>query len=270
METIEMPPLAHLNTQRGALLLKPHTMLDPPVARGWDSAAADSVPELNAGMGTIWRPDDGLHEGNDSLLTMRYFSIQSLQLRLGQLMQGRGILYSPDINLFLKGRFDHVYVDTAKYRHIAEGATHVLGDPRSQPLYFDVRDQRLVIDMSRCFIADSSQASPAAVLGVVLMTESPRFKEFVDRHRCGLAADASNAHVVLARNTLQDSARCVTRYVLKEPALQLTPPAEHLTRDVGARVVARALLTGSAGEMQATVAAFAARWKQGLPAVSQV
>jgi hypothetical protein len=61
----------------------------------------------------------------------------------------------------------------------------------------------------------------------------------------------------------------VTRYVLKEPALQLTPPAEQLARDVSARVVARALLTGSAGEMQATVAAFAARWKQGLQATSR-
>lgn len=264
-----MPPVAHLNTQRGALLLKPHTMLSPPVARGGEGVSTDSVPDLNAGMGTIWRPADGLHEGSDSLLTMRYFSIQALQLRLGQLMQGRGVLHSPEINLFLKGRFDHVYVDTAKYRRIAEGCTHVLGDPLGQPLYFDVPAQRLVIDMSRCFIADSSQATPAAVRGVVVMTESPRFKEFIDRHRCGLGADASNAQVVLAGNTLQDSARCVTRYVLKEPALQLTPPAEQLARDVSARVVARALLTGSAGEMQATVAAFAARWKQGLQAASQ-
>ena len=66
--------------------------------------------------------------------------------------------------------------------------------------------------------------------------------------------------------TLQDSARC---YVLKELARPADTPAERLARYVGARVVARALLTGSAGEMQATVAAFAARWKQGLPATSQ-
>ncbi|WP_140634981.1 hypothetical protein [Methylibium rhizosphaerae] len=264
-----MSSVAHQNTQRGALLLKPHTMLYPPVARAAEDMSADSVRELNAGMGTIWKPAASVLDGSDSLLSMRYFSIQALQLRLGQLMQGRGVLHGPEINLFLKGRFDHVYVDTANYRRIAESATQVLGDPRGQPLYFDVPGQRLVIDMSRCFIADSSQATPAAVRGVVVMTESPRFKEFIDRHRCGLGADASNAQVVLAGNTLQDSARCVTRYVLKEPALQLTPPAEQLARDVSARVVARALLSGSAGEMQATVAAFAARWKQGLQATSK-
>lgn len=276
-----MPPVAHLlNTERasqapatrfverGALLLKPHTMLHPPIARGDDGLFSESVPELNAGMGTIWKPANGVLDGSDSLLTMRYFSIQALQLRLGQLMQGRGVLYSPEINLFLEGRFDHVYVDAATYRRLAEGATQALGDPQALPLYFDVREQRLVIDTSRCFSAESSHATPAAVRGVVVMTESPRFKDFVDRNRCGLGAEASNAQVTLAGNTLQDSARCVTRYVLKEPALQLTPPAEQLARDVGARVVARALLTGSAGEMQATVAVFAARWKKGLPVTS--
>lgn len=264
-----MPPVAQLNTERGALLLKPHTMLHPPVARGEEGLPTESVRELNVGMGTIWKSASGVLDCSDSLLTMRYFSIQALQLRLGQLMQGRGVLHGPDINLFLKGRFDHVYVDTADYRRLAGAATQVLGDPLGQPLYFDVDGQRLVIDTSRCFLAHSSQATPAAVRGVVVMTESPRFREFAERNRCGLGADASGAQVLLAGNTLQDCARCVTRYVLKEPALQLTPAAERLARDVGARVVARALLAGSAGEMQATVAAFAARWKQGLPATSQ-
>ena len=184
-------------------------------------------------------------------------------------MQVRGLLHSPEINLFLKGRFDHVYVDTARYRRIAQSCGQVLGDPHEHPLYFDVALQRLVIDMSRCFIADSSQAAPAAVRGMVAMTESPRFKQWVDRLRCGLGAEASNEQVVLAGNILHESARCVTRYVLKEPALQLTPPAQQLTRDVGARVVARALLAGAAGEIQATVKAFAARWKQESPATPQ-
>jgi hypothetical protein len=266
---IEMPAAAHPNAERGALLLRPHTLLYPPIARGDESMPDELVRELNAGMGTIWKPAADVFDGSDSLLTLRYFSMQSLQLRLGQLMQGPGVPYSPGVNLFLKGRFDYVYVDTAGYRRLAVCATDVLGDPRGQPLFFDVAGQRFVIDMSRCFVADSSLVTPAAVCGVVLMTESPRFKAFVDRCRCGLGPEVSDAQAALAGNTLRDAARCLTRNVLKEPSLQLTPPAERLAREVGARVVARALLTGSTGEMQATIAAFAAWWKQGLPATLQ-
>lgn len=261
-----MPAAAQSNAERGALLLRPHDLLYPPVARGDEGLPGEGPSELNAGMGTIWKPVDDAHDGNDSLLTLRYFSMQALQLRLGQLMQGPGVPLSHGVNLFLKGRFDQVYVDAPAYRRLAGGTSDVLGDPRSQALFFDVPGQRLVIDTSRCFVAGSSVATPAAVCGVVAMAESPRFGAFVDRHRCGLGPEASDAQIVLAGNTLRDSARCVTRHVLKEPSLQLSAPAERLVREVGARVVARALLTGSTGEMQATVAAFAAWWKQGLPA----
>lgn len=276
-----MSSTAHLNAarasqastarlaERGALLLKPHTLLYPPVIRGEDAAPTDSLKELNAGMGTIWKPANGVLDGSDTLLTMRYFSIQALQLRLGQLMQGRGVLYSAEIDLFLKGRFDHAYVDAATYRRLAGGTTQVLGDPVAQPVFFDLHGQRLVIDASRCFNADSSQAAPAAVQGIVVMTESPRFKDFVARHRCALGAAVSDAQLALASSTLQESARCVARYILREPGLELPPVAEQLARDVGARVVARALLTGSAGETQATVAAFAAQWAQGLQPTPQ-
>lgn len=264
-----MPAAAHLNAGHGALLLKPHALLYPPIVRSDNGVAADSLREFNAGMGTLWRPADDGVPGGDSLLTMRYFGMQSLQLRLEQLMQGPGTPYSPAVDLFLKGRFDQVYVDAAAYRRLAAAVSEVLGDPHAQPLFFDLSGQRLVVDMSRCFVAQASLPTAEAVRGMVAMTESPRFQAWIERHRCGLGPDVSNAQATLAGNTLQDTARCLTRHVLKEPSLQLTPPAERLARDVGARIVARALLTGSAGETQATVAAFAAWWKQGLPATSQ-
>jgi len=253
---------AHSNVGRAAFQLRPHDLLYPPIARGADGVALD-------GMGTLWRPvDDGLAD-SDPLLTRRYFGMQSLQLRLEQLMQGPGVLHSHGVNLFLKGRFDHVYVDTPAYLLLAQGASQVLGDPQGLPLFFDVTGQRLVIDTSRCFVAQSALPTAAAVQGVVALAESPQFMEFVDRCRCGTVAQATDAQVVLAGNTLRESARCVARHLLKEPTLQLTPLAARLARDVGARLVARALFTGSAGEMQATVAAFAAWWKQGQPATSQ-
>ncbi|HEY9106294.1 MAG TPA: hypothetical protein VIN58_06425, partial [Roseateles sp.] len=124
-------------------------MLYPPIARDADGVALD-------GMGTLWRSvDDGLADG-DPLLTRRYFGMQSLQLRLEQLMQGPGVLHSHGVNLFLKGRFDHVYVDTDAYLQLAQCANEVLGDPQGLPLFFDVSGQRLVIDTSRCFVAQSA------------------------------------------------------------------------------------------------------------------
>lgn len=266
---IEMPAAAHLNAGHGALLLKPHALLYPPVVRGSNGVAAESLREFNAGMGTLWRPVDDVVPGSDSLLTMRYFGMQSLQLRLEQLMQGPGTPYSPAVDLFLRGRFDHVYVDAAGYRRLAAAAGEVLGDPHAQPLFFDLPGQRLVVDMSRCFVAHASLPTADAVRGLVAMTESPRFQASLDRSRCGIGPDASAAQVALAGHTLREAARCVTRHVLKEPLLQLSAPAERLAREVGTRVVARALLTGAAGEIEATVAAFAAWWKQGPPATLQ-
>jgi hypothetical protein len=261
-EMIEMPAAAHSNAGRGAFQLRPHDLLYPPIARGADGVALD-------GMGTLWRPADDGPADDDSLLTRRYFGMQSLQLRLEQLMQGPGVLHSHGVTLFLKGRFDHVYVDTGGYHQLAHCAGDVLGDPRGLPLFFDVTGQRLVIDTSRCFLAQSALPTAAAVQGMVALAESPQFTEFLNRSRCGTVAQATDAQVALACNTLRDSACCVARHLLKEPGLQLTPLATRLARDVGARLVARALFTGAATEMQATVAAFAALWKHGLPATLQ-
>lgn len=257
-----MPTAAHSNAGRAAFQLRPHDLLYPPIARGASGAPSDAT-------GILWRPVDDGSADSDSLLTRRYFGMQSLQLRLEQLMQGPGVLHGHGVNLFLKGRFDHVYVDTDAYQQLAQVASQVLGDPQGLPLFFDVAGQRLVIDTSRCFVAQSALPTAAAVQGVVALAESPQFMEFVDRSRCGTVAQATDAQVALAGNALRDSARCVARHLLKEPGLHLTPLAERLARDVGARLVARALFTGSASEMQATVAAFAAWWKNAQPAVSQ-
>lgn len=261
-----MPATLHPSTERSSLLLKPHTILYPPVPRGSGRVAEDLALELNTDVDTVWKPMHGMLDCSDSLLTLRYFSMQALQLRLGQLMQGRSMLLSPEINLFLKGRFDHVYVTSASYRRFAGGTGQVLGDPRSQPLYFDVPGRRLVVDVSRSFAAKSSQVTAGAIQGLIALAESPSLKGHVERLWVALEPDCSPGLVTLAVSVLQETVRCITRHVLREPNLQLTRPAQRLAEDVGARRIAQALLTSSADETHATVEAFAALWRQSLSA----
>jgi hypothetical protein len=259
-----MPATFRSNAERGPLLLKPHSVLYPPIPRHSGPGANDNPDEHHAGVDTVWKPVHGTPEGSDSLLTLRYFSMQSLQLRLGQLMQGRGLPHSPEINLFLRGRFDHVYVTTPAYHRMASAADQRLGDPQNQPLYFDVSAQRLVIDVSRCFVARSSKLTADTVRGLVTLAESPSFKRFVDRLWSEQEPLGSPRLATLAVEVLHETARCITRHVLKEPDLVLTLPAQRLVDDVGARRVAQALLTGAAWETQTTVDAFADLWRQGL------
>ncbi|MDR7149934.1 hypothetical protein J2W49_001889 [Hydrogenophaga palleronii] len=262
MEANLMPVTFHPSADRSSLLLKPHTILYPPVPRGSGWVAEDIAHELNTDVDTVWKPMHGMLDCSDSLLTMRYFGMQSLQLRLGQLMQGRSMLLSPEINLFLKGRFDHVYVTTDSYHRFAGGKGQVLGDPQSQPLYFDVPGRRLVVDVSRSFVAKSSQVTAGAIQGLIALAESPSLKGHVERLWVSLEPACSPELVEQAVGALQETARCITRHVLREPDLQLIPSAQRLAEEVGSRRIAQALLTSSAEETHATVEAFAALWRQ--------
>lgn len=257
-----MSAIYHPSTERSSLLLKPHTILYPPVPRGSGRMAEDIPHELKTDVDTVWKPSQGMPDCSDALLTLRYFSMQSLQLRLGQLMQGRSMLLSPEINLFLKGRFDHVYVATATYHRLAADAGQVLGDPRRKPIYFDVPSQRLVIDASRSFVATSSHVTAGAIQGLIALAESPILKGYVERLWIALEPECKPGMVRLAVRVLQDTARSITRHVLREPNHQLTKSAQRLVEEVGARRIAQALLTSSADETRATVEAFAAWWRQ--------
>lgn len=259
-----MPATFHPRTERTSLLLKPHTILYPPVPRGSGRVTEDIAHELNTELDTVWKPMHGMLDCSDSLLTLRYFSMQSLQLRLAQLMQGRSLLLSPEINLFLKGRFDHVYVTTTSYRRFAGGIGQVLGDPKNQPLFFDVPGRRLVVDVSRSFAAKSSQVTAGAVQGMIALAESPSLKGHVERLWVSLEPACSHDLVALAARALQETARCITRHVLREPDLRLTRLEQRLAEDVGSRRIAHALLTSAAEETHATVEAFAALWRPSL------
>jgi len=250
--------------ERVAPLLTRHPLLYPPVAAADGVLPTDSLNALNAGMGTVWKPASGSLNSEDTLLTTRYLAVQALQFRLEQLLQGRGVLYSPEVDLFLSGRFDHAYVDAGTYRRLAADAAGVLGEPAALPVFFDLRDERLVVDTSRFFDTGTARPTSAAYHGVVVMTESPRFMVYLEQQSTLIGVDLLESQISLARKTLQAEARCVARYVLTEPGLELTRQAEQLARYVGAKVVVRALLTGSANETQATVSAFEALWRQGL------
>jgi len=272
-----MPPHAHFfaepgfstptpkPTERMAPLLTRHSLLYPPLADAESALPTDGLNALNAGMGTVWKPASGSLHSEDTLLTTRYLAVQALQFRLEQLLQGRGVLFSPEVDLFLHGRFDHAYVDAGTYRRLmADAATDMLGEPEALPVFFDLRGERLVVDTSRFFDTGTARPTSAAFHGVVVMTESPRFMAYLKQRSALIGPDLLESQVSLARRTLQAEARCVARYVLTEPGLELTKPAEQLARHVGAKVVVCALLTGSVNEMQATVSAFGDLWRQGV------
>jgi hypothetical protein len=257
-------PTAH-KPERLAPLLTRHSLLYPPIAGADSALPTDGLNSLNAGMGTVWKPASGSLNSEDTLLTTRYLAVQALQFRLEQLLQGRGVLFSPEVDLFLHGRFDHAYVDAGTYhRLMVDAASGVLGEPEALPVFFDLRGERLVVDTSRFFEAGTARPTSAAFHGVVVMTESPRFMVYLEQRSELIGPDLLESQIGFARKTLQAEARCVARYVLTEPGLELTKPAEQLARHVGAKVVVRALLTGSVNEMHATVTAFVDLWREGV------
>lgn len=252
------------SAERSALLLKPHRILYPPLSRHSVAGDKNAPHKVHVGVDTIWKPVHGSFDCSDSLLTLRYFSMQTLQLRLGQLMQGRGALCGPDVRQFLRGRFDHVYVTTPSYLQMAANTPQMLGDAKKQPLYFDVAEPQLVIDVSRCFVPQSSQLAADTVRGLVTMVASNSFKWLVEHLWAELRPKWSPGLRALAVDVLHDTARCITRHVLKEHDHVLTPPEQRLANEVGGRCVAQAVLTGSARETKTTVDAFAVLWHQGV------
>lgn len=251
--------------ERAGPLLTRHSLLDPPVAMADGALPADARNAFNAGTGTVWKPASGALNSEDTLLTTRYLAVHALQFRIEQLLQGRGVLFSPEVDLLLHGRFDHAYVDAGTYRRLAADATTgVLGEPEALPVFFDLRGERLVVDTTRFFDPGTARPTSAAFCGLVVMTQSPRFMAYLEQRPALIGSDLLESELSQARQTLQGEARCVARYALTEPGLELTKPAEQLARCVGAKVVVRALLTGSVNETRATVTAFGDLWRQGL------
>ena len=89
--------------------LTPHLMLDPPLPRrGRDDAAQGGLFDVD--VGTVWKTARAA-EGGDTLLTVRCFSVEGLQLRLAQLVNGHAGMLSPSLAMFLRGGLDQAYVD---------------------------------------------------------------------------------------------------------------------------------------------------------------
>ena len=245
--------------QAALALLTPHLMLDPPLPRrGRDDSANGGLFDIDVGM--VWKTARAA-EGGDRLLTVRCFSIEGMQLRLAQLVSGHAGVLSPSLAMFLRGGLDQASVDALAYRRLVEAAPRVLGALGAHPLHMDTLSQRLVVDTSRCFAAKTARLTAEAIAGLVALAESAQFLTVVKRLRCALGAAASDAEVALATRALLDAARRVARLVLNEPGLEVGGTAEQLAREVGPRLVARALFTGAEGDTSAVAAAFAARWK---------
>ena len=243
--------------------LTPHLMLDPPLPRrGRDDTAQGGLFDVD--VGTVWKTARAA-EGGDTLLTVRCFSVEGLQLRLAQLVNGHAGVLSPSLAMFLRGGLDQAYVDALAYRRLVDAAPRVLGDLGAHPLHVDTLSRRLVVDTSRCFVAKTARLTAEAIAGLAALSESPQCLTVVKRLRCALGATASEAEVALATRALLEAARRVARHVLNEPGLELGETAEPLAREVGPRLVARALFTGAEGDTGAVAAAFAARWKTGAP-----
>lgn len=251
---------AHL-FDRAALTLKRHSLLYPPLA---DGDPVGSAHELSTDVGVVWKSEGSTFDGGDTLLTRRYFALQAMQFRLDQLLQGRGEPHGRELDLFLDSRFDQAYVDAGTYQQLALSATGVLGEPDALPVFFDLGRKRLVVDTSRFFNAGTAQITAAAVHGVVAMAQSSHFMAWLEQQPVLMGTAMADSAMTAAPHALLAAARCVTRYVLTEPGLELTPPAEQLARRVGAKAVVRALLTGAVDETRATVTAFGLLRKQGL------
>ena len=241
--------------------LTPHLMLDPPLPRrGRDDSAQGGLFDVD--VGTVWKTARAA-EGGDTLLTVRCFSIEGLQLRLAQLVNGHGGVLSPSLATLLRGGLDQAYVDALAYRRLVDAAPRVLGDLGAHPLHVDTLSRRLVVDTSRCFVARTARLTAEAIVGLAAFSESPQFLTVVKRLRCALGATASEAEVALATRALLEAARRVARHVLNEPGLELGELGQGEVREVGPRRVARALSPGARGHTGAVAAAFAARWKTG-------
>ena len=160
--------------------LTPHLMLDPPLPRrGRDDAAQGGLFDVD--VGTVWKTARAA-EGGDTLLTVRCFSVEGLQLRLAQLVNGHAGVLSPSLAMFLRGGLDQAYVDALAYRRLVDAAPRVLGDLGAHPLHVDTLSRRLVVDTSRVRIDGEGTIDLAnEKYALVLKSKSKQFSIFALR-----------------------------------------------------------------------------------------
>ncbi len=241
-------------------LLARHGLLEsPPGQEPWSALARSA--DMPTG-GVVWKPADQALEGGDRLLTLRHFAMQSVQIKLERLLHEKAITLEPPAALFLNARTDHVYADKGTFQRLATGAEKRRGAPGQLPAFVDVARERLVVDVSRFFEPRGARLTSDGVQALVAIIESRRFAAYLEEHPQVMGFSQRTRQVVAAGLALRATARCVARFVLREPGLQWPPLARPLLKDAGPRVVMSALLSGARDETQATVKAFARLWQQ--------
>jgi len=230
----ELPPLMR------------HALFDPPRSGPHDPGEVK-----------VWRPACEAPEGGDTLLTLRYLALQTIQVRLDMLFGGRHHLANPVLNAFVAGRFDHVYVDAASFARFAALAPQVRGTPDSLPAFLDLAAGRLVVDVSRFFEPGRARITSAGRAAVIAVAESPRLARSIAQ--VVPTGDGAAVHPLL------EASRQIARYVIAEVTPELSPLARDLAQRAGAMVVIRALLSGWRADVHAVMAAFEPRWKEFQP-----
>lgn len=220
-----------------------HALLDPPREGYGDHNEV-----------RVWRPVRQALDGGDTLLTMRYLAVQTMQVRLDLLFNGARNVPNPVFNAFVAGRFDHVYLDSESFARFAASPLKLRGAPDRLPACLDVESVRLVIDASRFFEPDRSRVTAEGRAAVVAVAESQRLARCIARHLP--AQDGAGVHPLL------EAARDIARYVVAEVAPPLPPLARDLAQRVGTKLVVRALLAGWIADVHAVMTAFEPRWKE--------
>ena len=223
-------------------LLMRHSLLDPPRNGNRDASEV-----------SVWRPARETLDGGDTLLTMRYLAVQTMQMRLDLLFGGIRNLANPVLNAFVSGWLDQVYLDAESFAQFAARAAQVRGMP-GLPAFVDVPADRLVVDVSGFFEPGRSRVTPAGRAAIVAVTESPRLARCIGQYLP--PADGEQVHPLL------EAARDIARYVVADVAQTLSQPARDLAQRAGAKLVIRALLAGWRADVHAVMTAFEPRWKE--------
>jgi len=232
-------------------LLGPLTMLEPTATR----------PATPSGKGAVWKSLLGTDADDvDRLLNLRHFAVLGLQTKLRGLVQEDSGTSNLALRLFLSAQTDHAYVDTDTYRRMAQAAVEVLGVPGEFPVFIDLRRECLVIDTLNFFEIGTARVTAAAVHGVAVLNESPRFLACLEEQPFPLDLIPAEQQAA-CRLLLRAAGRCVVRRVLDEPRLQVPQLAQQLADHAGAAVVVRALLAGTKADTQATARVFARLWQ---------
>lgn len=214
-----------------------------------------------ASKGVVWKSLLGTAADDaDRLLNLRHFAVLGLQTKLRGLVQEDAGTSTLALRLFLSAQTDHAYVDTDTYQRMALDAVEVLGVPAEFPVFIDVRRECLVVDTMNFFEIGTACVTAAAVHGVAVLCESPRFLACLQEQPLALELIPA-AQQASCRLLLQAAGRCVVRRVLDEPRLQMPPLAQQLAEQAGTAVVVRALLAGTAADTQAAAQVFARLWQ---------